>query len=82
MKIENILLFPFNEKLAKTKVLSRMINVNFEFSFDNNLKNILISNVPKNNTSCMYKSLCDDCGPFYIGQPCKSLSIFYKNFST
>ena len=74
-KMENILVLPFNEKLMKIKYLFKIINVDLVFSFKNTLKNILIKNSPTNNTSCLYKIPCNNCGSFYIGQTSKSLSI-------
>ena len=38
MKVENVLVLPFNDKFAKIKNLFRMMNVNLVFSFKNILK--------------------------------------------
>ena len=36
---------------------------------------ILINQVSKHNTSCIYKIICNNCSSSYIEKTCKSLSI-------
>ena len=78
VNISNLLVLPFNNNFFEIRNLLKLLNINVVFSFENNLKSILIRN-NHNSINCgIYKIPCNECNQYYIGQTGKSLDVRIK----